>query len=507
MKIFKTGLVKLIDKYTVEHEPILSIDLMERAASQVTDWLINKFNNDREFFVFAGPGNNGGDAMVVARLLTYTNYKVNVYIVKFSDKFSDNFNINYSRLEELSKKENQLKINILTQDSEFPIINSNNIIVDGIFGSGLSRPLAGFPAKVVNHINDSDATVVAVDIPSGLFGEDNSNNNIQNIVKADFTLTFQFPKLSFLFPENDKYVGEWHILDIGLDKNIINEIETDYFYFLKNEIKLKSRKKFDHKGKYGHALLIAGSYEKTGAAILSSKACLRTGVGLLTVHVPQSAYEIMQTAVPEAMLMIDETETNFLKKELLNKFNAIGIGPGIGKKKSMRMALKTVIENSDVPIVFDADAINILAENKEWLNNIPKNSIFTPHPKEFERLVGKSTNNFDRSKMQVDFAKKYNVYVVLKGANTAVACPDGKIYFNSTGNPGMATAGSGDVLTGIILSLLAQGYSSKDAALIGVFIHGLAGDIAADEMSEEALIASDIISCLGKAFKEIKSEV
>ncbi len=501
MKIFKTKLVKLIDEYTVEHEPILSIDLMERAASQVVDWLINRFNNNREFFVFSGPGNNGGDAMVVARLLTYTNYKVNVYIVKFTDKSSDNFNINYRMLEELSEKENKLKINILKQDSELPIINSNNIIVDGIFGSGLSRPLAGFPAKVVNHINDSDATVVAVDIPSGLFGEDNSNNNIQNIVKADFTLTFQFPKLSFLFPENDKYVGEWQVVDIGLDKNFIDETETNYFYLLKSDIKLKSRKKFDHKGKYGHALLIAGSYEKTGAAILSSKACLRTGVGLLTVHVPQSAYEIMQTAVPEAMLMIDETEINYSKKEQLNKFNAIGIGPGIGKKKSMKIALKTVIENSDVPIVFDADAINILSENKEWLNNIPKNSIFTPHPKEFERLVGKSTNSFERNIMQINFAKKYNVYVVLKGANTAVACPDGKCYFNSTGNPGMATAGSGDVLTGIVLSLLAQGYSSKDAALIGVFIHGLAGDIAAHEMSEEALIASDIISCLGKAFK------
>ncbi len=507
MKIFKTQLVKLIDKYTIEHEPILSIDLMERAASQVADWLINKFSNDRKFKIFVGPGNNGGDALVVARLLAVCSYNVNVYIVKFTDKFSHNFNINYNRLKDLSEQKKQLKIHTLIQESQLPIINSNNIIVDGIFGSGLSRPLSGFPAKVVNHINDSDATVVAVDVPSGLFGEDNSNNNIKNIVNADFTSTFQFPKLSFLFPENDKYVGVWQVIDIGLDKNFINETETDYFYFLKNEVKLKSRNKFDHKGKYGHALLIAGSYEKTGAAILASKACLRTGVGLLTVHVPQSAYEIMQTAVPEAMLMIDETEINYCKKETLNKFNAIGIGPGIGKKKSMKMALKAVIENSEVLIVFDADAINILSENKEWLKNIPRNSIFTPHPKEFERLAGKSTNSFERNEMQINFAKKYNVYVVLKGANTVVACPDGKCYFNSTGNPGMATAGSGDVLTGIVLSLLAQGYSSKDAALIGVFIHGLSGDIAAQEMSEEALIASDIISCLGKAFKEIKFRV
>ena len=507
MKIFKTQFVKLIDKYTVENEPILSIDLMERAASKVADWLINKYSNDKEFKIFVGPGNNGGDALVVARLLTYANYEVNVYIVKFTNKSSDNFNINYSSLKELFEKENKLKINILTEDSQLPSINSNSVIVDGIFGSGLSRPLAGFPTKVVNHINDSNAKVVSVDIPSGLFGEDNSNNNIQNIVKADYTLTFQFPKLSFLFPENDKYVGEWQVLDIGLDKSFINKSQTDYFYFLKNEVNLKSRNKFDHKGKYGHALLIAGSYEKTGAAILSSKACLRTGVGLLTVHVPQSAYEIMQTAVPEAMLMIDETETNYCKNEELCKFNAIGIGPGIGKKKSMKMALKNLIENSKVPIVFDADAINILSENKEWLNNIPANCIFTPHPKEFERLVGKSTNNFERNRMQVEFAKKYNVYLVLKGANTALACPDGKTYFNSTGNPGMATAGSGDVLTGIILSLLAQGYSSKEAALIGVFIHGLSGDIAAREMSQEALIASDIIYYLTKAFKEIKSKV
>jgi len=505
MKIFKTQFVKLIDKYTVENEPILSIDLMERAASKVADWLINKYSNDREFEIFVGPGNNGGDAMVVARLLTYTNYKVNVFIVKFTDKSSDNFNINYSRLKELSEQKNKLKINILTQDSQLPNINSNSVVVDGVFGSGLSRPLENLPAAIVNHINKSKAEIVSVDVPSGLFGEDNSQNN-ENIINADFTLTFQFPKLSFLYPENDKYVGEWHVLNIGLDKNFINKSETDYFYFLKNEVKLKSRNKFDHKGKYGHALLIAGSYEKTGAAILASRACLRSGVGLLTVHVPQSAYEIMQTAVPEAMLMIDETETNYCKNNELHKFNAIGIGPGIGKKKSMKMALKNLIENSKVPIVFDADAINILSENKEWLNNIPENSIFTPHPKEFERLVGKSTNNFERNRMQVEFAKKYSVYVVLKGANTAVACPDGKTYFNSTGNPGMATAGSGDVLTGIVLSLLAQGYSSKDAALIGVFIHGLAGDIAAHEMSQEALIASDIIYCLGKAFISLKVE-
>ncbi|MBE9467428.1 MAG: NAD(P)H-hydrate dehydratase [Bacteroidetes bacterium] len=503
MKIFKTQFIKLIDKYTIENETISSINLMERAATKVADWLINKYSVEKEFFVFVGPGNNGGDALVVARLLAVNNYKINVFIVKITEKFSDDFNINFKRLKELSEQNNQLVINTLTQESQLPVINSSNVVVDGIFGSGLSRPLENLPAIVVNYINKAEAEVVAIDIPSGLFGEDNSQNN-EKIINADFTLTFQFPKLSFLFPENDRYVGEWHVLDIRLDKNFINKSETDYFYFLKNELKLKTRKKFAHKGNFGHALLIAGSYEKTGAAVLASRACLRSGVGRLTVHVPESAYEIMQTAVPEAMLNIDETETNYCNNEELHKFNAIGIGPGIGKKKSMKMALKNLIENSEVPIIFDADAINILGENKEWLKNIPANSIFTPHPKEFERLVGKSSNNFERNKMQVDFAKKYNAYIVLKGANTAIACPDGKTYFNSSGNPGMATAGSGDVLTGIILSLLAQAYSSKDAALIGVFIHGLAGDIAAGEMSQEALIASDIIYCLGKAFISLK---
>ncbi|MCK4662740.1 MAG: NAD(P)H-hydrate dehydratase [Bacteroidales bacterium] len=502
MKIFSANQVRDIDRYTIENEPIPSIDLMERAAKQIAGWIIAHFINEAKFKIFVGPGNNGGDALAIARLLSDKKFNIEVFVVKISDKLSKDAEINLKRLTNIDN----IKINILKPEDKLPSISKNEIIIDGLFGSGLTRPLEGFPAKIVNLINSSHALVIAVDVPSGLFGEDNSENNINNIVKTDYTLTFQFLNLSFLFPENYEFVGEWVVLPIGLHNDIINKTETNYYLINEDWVKnsLIKRKKFAHKGNFGHALLVSGSYGKMGAAILASRACLRTGVGLLTVHIPQTGYEILQTAVPEAMVCIDESEINYCQQNEMKNFDVIGIGPGIGKKKSMKMAVKAIIENSDSPLVIDADGINILAENKEWMKNVPKNSILTPHPKEFERLFGKSTNSFSRINLLIDSAKKYNIFIVLKGAHTAIACPDGSCYFNTTGNPGMATAGSGDVLTGIILSLLAQNYSPKEAVILGVYLHGLSGDIAACELSEESIIAGDIINYLSHAFKSLK---
>ena len=503
MKIFQTAQIREIDSYTISNEPITSVNLMERAAQSVTNWVIKNCDILNEILVFAGSGNNGGDALAVARQLNDSGYYVTVFMLLNSNSLSSDCQINLDRIQSLKNS----KLTDIKSVKDIPIINKENIIIDGLFGSGLSRPLDGLALNVVKHINASGAKIISIDIPSGLFCEDNSNNNQESIVKANITLTLQFPKLSFFFPENQDFIGEWFVLPIGLHQEIINSTETP-FYFLTNQFiksNLKQRKKFSHKGTYGHALLIAGSYGKMGAAILASKSCLRSGCGLVTVHIPKCGYSIMQTALPETMVSIDHSDYIFTDVSDVTNYTSVGVGPGIGTESDTVKGLTTLLNDFRNPMVIDADALNILSENKELIKNIPVNSILTPHPKEFERLVGKWTNDYERLQKQIQFSVNNSVFVVLKGAHTSVTCPDGTCYFNTTGNPGMATAGSGDVLTGIILSLLGQGYESKFAALIGVFLQGTAGDIASEKIGEETLIASDIIENLGYAFLKIKT--
>ncbi|MCD4772101.1 MAG: NAD(P)H-hydrate dehydratase [Bacteroidales bacterium] len=502
MKILPIEKVRQADAYTIKNEPIKSTDLMERAGTQIYNWIINHIEKSQTVKVFCGLGNNAGDGLVVARLLVGKKYKVQLNVIRFSKKTSDDFETNYKRLEKLKG----LEINNINKVDKIPEIYKNDIIVDAIFGSGLSRPVEGFIGDVILKINRSKALIIALDAPSGLFCDESSINHKGKIIEADYTLTFQFPKYAFLFPENDKYVGKWEVLPIGLHKDFIDSVEVKNYLIEKNDCLkiLKKRNKFSHKGNYGHALLISGGYGKMGAAVLASKACLRSGAGLLTTHIPAKGYNIVQTAVPEAMTIIDENEEYFSEVPDLSNYDVIGVGPGIGTEKQTQNALKLLIQNSGVPIVFDADAINILGENKTWLSFIPEGSIFTPHPKEFERLAGKSKNNFDRIEMQKEFSFKYKSYVVLKGAHTSITTPNGDCFFNSTGNPGMASGGSGDILTGIVLGLLAQGYHSLEAAILGVYLHGLAGDIAAGKQSEEAMIASDIVESLGEAIKSIR---
>jgi yjeF C-terminal region, hydroxyethylthiazole kinase-related/yjeF N-terminal region len=502
MKIFPASKVAKIDSYTIENEPIESIDLMERASSKLFKKILKKFPAPRNCKIFVGPGNNGGDGLAVARMLAEKNYAVEVFIIKITNQLSKDAELNLQRLKLIKT----VDIYELTSIDAMPWLFPDDIVIDAIFGSGLSRPIEGLVFEVIKAINASEACVVAVDIPSGLMGEDNSKNNYQGIVKADLTLSFQFPKLAFLFPENADYVGEWEVLPIGLHPEIIKEEQTPYKMLNREFVKslLMPRKKFDHKGTYGHGLLISGSYGKMGAAILASRASLRSGIGLLTSHIPRLGYEIMQTAVPEAMVSIDRSDIIFTEFPDLNQFKAVAIGPGIDKKQNSYCAMINLLKEIKIPMVIDADAINIMGEHPELKADLPMGSVFTPHPKEFERLVGKSEDSYTRNCMQLQFAKDHGVTLVLKGAYTAIACPEGSVYFNPTGNPGMATAGSGDVLTGIILSLLSQGYSPKVATIIGVYLHGLAGDLASEKIGYEALTASDIIDFLPNAWMTLK---
>lgn len=501
MKLFTTKQIAELDQFTIQNEPIADIDLMERASMQITNWLVQHFSTEQKLVFFAGPGNNGGDTLAIARQMAELDYQCYVFLLDFGKELKGSPAINWQRL----VQQNRVELAKLKTIADFPDIDETAVILDGLFGSGLSRALVGLPAEITAKINCLQNTIVSIDMPSGLMGEDNTTNNIETIIKADYTLTFQVPKVSFLFAENAECVGTWDVLPIGLHPDGIEKIESPFALLEKDDIRqrMPKRSKFDHKGTFGHALLIAGSYGKMGAAVLASKACLRAGAGLLTSHVPHLGYSILQTAVPEAMVSIDRHDSIFTEFPNLKGYAAIGVGPGLSKKQNSQKALLQLLEESRVPLVIDADALNILAENKSWLNKLPKGSILTPHPGEFRSLLGETENSFQAVQLQLAFSKKYNCVMVLKGAHSSISTSDGRLFFNSTGNPGMATAGSGDVLTGIILGLLAQGLSSENAALIGVYLHGLAGDLAAKENSKWSLVAGDIIRYLGKSFQQL----
>ena len=503
MKVFRTSQIKNIDAYTIQHEPIPSVDLMERAANAIADWLVQHIISGRKVKIFAGPGNNGGDAWAVARLLSEQGFKnIQIYLLNISDRISEDSEINQQRL----IKQNKAEIFEIKDADSFPVIESADLVIEGLFGSGLTRPLEGLAAEMVRHINLSGAEVVSIDIPGGLFGEGNAGNIKENIIKATTTLTFQFPKLSFFYAENEDFVGDWHILPIGLHPEIIEQTTADFYYITISDVRkiIRKRKKFTHKGTYGNALLIAGCYGMMGAAVIAAKACLRSGTGLVTTHVPRYGINIIQTAVPESLISIDQSDIMFTEFPELSKFEAIAVGPAISCKGNSGKALLNLLEAAGKPMVIDADALNILGNNREWLKIIPKNSILTPHPLEFERIAGESGSGYERNLRQIELAQELGVFIVLKGAYSSIATPEGHCFFNSTGNPGMATAGSGDALTGILLSLLAQGFTSEQAAIAGVYLHGLAADLAVLDIGEYSLMSSDIIDYLGKAFLKIQ---
>lgn len=501
-KIFKVEQIRAADQYTIENEPIPSIDLMERAARECVLWLRAKAKNNQSFAVFAGPGNNGGDGLVIARLMVQSGFKVQLFIMNLNDRFSDDFLINRKRLDGLDN----LEITEWKEEPEkWPEFSEEVVFIDALFGSGLNKELRGLPLKIVRFLNEQTNIKTAIDIPSGLFADKAIETKNPAIFQADYTLSFQFPKLAFLMPENEFYVGEWHILDIGLSQEYIDKTESS-FYFLNHwfiKSLYKARTRFSHKGSFGHLLMIAGDHTKMGAAVLSSKAALKSGVGLLTLHHPGNSGDIVVSSVPEVMSSPDENKEAFSKLPDMTRFSNIAIGPGLGTRKTTAMAVKLMLQEIKTPIVFDADALNILAENKTWLSYLPHQSVLTPHLKEFERLAGKSANSFERMQKAMDFARKYGVYLVIKGAYSMIVTPMAKVYFNSSGNPGMATGGSGDVLTGMIASLIPQKYTPLEACLLGVYLHGLAGDIAAEKLGFEALLSGDIVDHIGEAFKTL----
>ncbi len=498
LKILSAAQIREADAFTIKNEPVSSIDLMERAAVAFVDCFVAKYDAGKKVVVVCGSGNNGGDGLVISRLLLKMGYEVTTYVIAPTDNWSPDFAINFERLSQLTDI-----VEIRSGSGAFNF-EKNGVVIDAIFGSGLSRPVTGVYKEIIEKINTDGTAVVAVDIASGLYCDKSHEGGA--IIKPTNTITFQMPKLVFMMPAYHIYVGKLEVVDIGLDKRFLEKVESSYQYVDQADVSLcfEKRSKFSHKGNYGKVLLVAGSYGKMGAAILSSRACMRMGTGLLTAHVPQCGYEIMQIAAPETMVSVDEKQkyiSNFPKG--VKKYDAIAIGSGLDTKPKTIAAFARFLEAQNEPIVIDADGINILGLKKELLKKLPINSILTPHVKEFQRIAGVWKNDFERLSLQMDFSINHKVFIALKGAYTAISTPQGTVFFNCTGNPGMATAGSGDVLTGMIVSLLGQGFSSEAAAVCGVYLHGLAGDLAIEVKTEHSLIASDIIDFIPLAYKKV----
>lgn len=492
LPIYTASEIKKWDNFTLENEPISSLDLMERAANACVEWIVNHVSPEFKINIFVGNGNNGGDGLAIGRLLLHYNFKV-VFYLKNSEKRTDD---NISNLIKIESYNPSLLIQI--EDENSFDFDESDVIIDCIFGVGFKQPIDEFWSKTIATINNSGCKIISIDMPSGLIAEpDNEFNPNQNsIIKAWHTLTFQVPKLSLLLPVWGDFAGNFTVLDIKLHKNFeeINPTSLHFFTIGDAKKKLIKRTRFSHKGNFGHALLIAGSNDKCGAAILCSKSCIKSGVGLVTILADKKCSISLFTAIPEVM------QTHSLSE--FENFSAIGIGPGIGTEKEVLDIVKNIISNSLLPLIIDADAISLIFKNNL---KIPENSIITPHPKEFDNIAGKSENALDRFEKAKNFAQKHKITLVLKGANSAIFFEDGTVSFNSTGNPGMATAGSGDVLTGIITSFVSQGYKLKDAAMLGVFVHGMAGDLAADYNSLTGLSAMDIIDFLNPVFKELEN--
>ncbi|SHL18282.1 NAD(P)H-hydrate epimerase [Chitinophaga jiangningensis] len=499
MKIFSAAQIREADAYTIQHEPISSVDLMERAAAACTGWIEDHFPPAHPVYIICGKGNNGGDGLAIVRQLLEKGYEANAWLLT-GNASADNL-ANQARLEQRFPGH----IHPLNDVQEFPAIAADGIIIDALFGTGLNKPVEGWLAGVIHRINDlrTRHTVIAIDMPSGLQADSSSLHT--PVVQAHYTLSFETYKLAFMLPENAVFGGEIHVLPIGLHPDFLTQTPARFHLTDQETIRTiyQPRNPFGHKGTYGHALLIAGSYGKIGAALLATRACLRAGAGLVSAHVPGCGYEIMQLGEPAAMCVTDadmQHSTHFHLDINEAKYNSIGIGPGLGTHQQTALALEKLLDNYPLPMVLDADALNIISVYPYLLYKIPKGSLLTPHPKEFERLFGATANQFERLDLLSRKSVETGLYILLKGRYSTIACPDGSLYFNPTGNAGMATGGSGDVLTGILTAMLAQGYTPKAAIILGVWLHGYAGDLAAARLSQEAMTAGDIIHHLGDAF-------
>ncbi len=503
MKLFTTEEIRAIDRRTIEQEGVPSLELIERVAEGVADEISSRWRSNKPTMVFAGPGNNGADALGAARLLFERGFRPEVFLFNIGgDKLSTDCAASRDRM--LAEVPDIIFHEVKDRFS-MPKITTNHLVIDGLFGSGLREELQGGFKSLVQYINDENATVVSIDLPSGMFGDWNPQIVNRNTIHATLTLAIQFPRISFFIPDNAELIGEWKIIDIGLSEKAIATSPANFCLVEQRDVhrRLRHRKEFASKADFGSGILYAGSYGMMGAAILAARGALRAGVGKLTVNSPKCGYQIMQSSVPEALFRHNRGEINIIDIHPERDFSAIAVGPGIGTNELTVKAVEDFLASINQAVILDADALNCIAIKPSILNTIPVLSILTPHAGEFDRLFGPQPSAEARLRKAIEMAKYYNILIILKGRYTAIVRPDGKVYFNSSGCPAMATAGSGDVLTGVLLSMLAQGYPAELASLIAVYVHGLAGEMAAAEQGEYGVTAGDIASYIGKAISEI----
>lgn len=502
MKIFTTEGIRHICSKSIEHDDMSMLDLMERAAESVTYELMSRWRISQRFVIFAGPGDNGGDALAVARLMQQQGYYPEVYLFNIrSSQLSPCCSTNRDRIKDLDG----LAFQEITDTFVPPELGPSDVVIDGLFGSGLTTPLRGGYTSLVQYINNSNAYVVSLDMPSGLFGEWNVGTDSRNIVRADLTLTYQYNRLAFFFSENERYLGEVKVLDMELNPIGEASTPTDFYLFEGDDVRrvLKRRDKFSNKYDNGAILLVAGSYGMMGAAVLAARGAMRAGAGIVTVHAPLCGYDILQTAVPEAIVEPDSDRLITKSIPLNHQYSVVALGPGMGTSNETIDAIDTFIKTFRTPCLLDADALNCIAHRQQLIRLIPHGSVLTPHANEFDRLFGHHQTDEERLKKAIDVSKLYEITIVLKGHYTMTVRPDGKVYINSSGNSGMATAGAGDVLTGVIASLIAQGNAPDWSVVMGVYLHGLAGDIAAKEHGEWGIMASDIADNIGRAIQQV----
>lgn len=502
MKLLSAAQIRSADELTLWEQGLTSLELMERAAYGCAEWVMKRLNRSYSFVIVCGTGNNGGDGLAMARMLHEHGYSVQVWLVNFASSRSDDNAANLSRFRETAPK----LISEIDDPNKLPEVPQNTFLVDAVFGSGLSRPLTGDFAKLISALIELPAQRIAIDVPSGL-SCDALPSSSDAVFRADHTLCFQQYKRSFLHPEAGSITGEVHLIDIGLSKTAFEQAKTPFHTQSRPEIMHlhRFRSDFAHKGSCGHALLAAGSRNMMGAAILSGKAALRSGAGKVSVWIP-SGSQLIHQSIPEALVITEDDQSHFNGTSEMpdfSGFQAIGIGPGIGTHPETASWFEHVLSKVNFPLVMDADALNILAKRPDLIPKLPPNTILTPHPGEFRRLFEEHSDSMKAADKSLELAVRHQLIIVLKGRYTTISCPDGNQFYNLSGNSGMATAGSGDVLTGIITGLLAQGYPPVDAARLGVYLHGHAGDLALQSGSREFLIASDIIQHLGAAFRYV----
>lgn len=493
--------LRKVDATTMAEEGISSLELMERAANACADIIHALVREEHSFrdpqvVILCGRGNNGGDGWVIARLLAHLSYRVEVIDCALGQPSPDN-QANRQKAEQLP-----IFIHTLQESDSLPAIAKQTLIIDAIFGTGLNRKVSGGWASIIESINLLPNSIWSIDIPSGVFTDQPTNSAA---IRANRCFSLGYPKLAEFAPENAVYFGLITRVDFKLS-SASNIVDSQRELLTARQVQswLKVRGQFGHKGTYGHALLIAGSFGSIGAAVLAARACLRSGAGKLTCYLPHCGYQVMQTSVPEAMCRVDPHEQFISSLPATDGHAAIGIGPGIGQDFTTGSAMHQLLKEASVPVVIDADALNILGQNPDWQASLLHQNILTPHPKEFDRLFGPHHHTFDRWETQRAQAIELGCTILLKGRYTTIADPSGSMTFNPTGNPGMGTAGMGDVLTGIITGLVAQGYTPDTAARLGTYLHGLAGDLGADAGAMESLIASDVIDYLGQAFTALR---